>query len=141
MTSPSHAAQSAGEVFRRPGEFALFEAVRRLVEALGPVQMRVSKTQVSFARARQFAWAWPPAVASKKRPEQYIILSFSLARRVEDRRIVESVEPRPGRWTHHVIIEQERDLDPYVEAWLREAWDLAALTGRSRRASPPRGSI
>ena len=42
----------------------VFEAVRTLIEALGPVAVRVTKSQVAFRRRKAFAWAW--------RPEQYL---------------------------------------------------------------------
>jgi hypothetical protein len=39
---------------------------------------------------------------------------------------VEAVEPHPGHWTHHVVIEDETDLDGAVDGWLREAYRLAS---------------
>ncbi|HUW95487.1 MAG TPA: DUF5655 domain-containing protein [Anaerolineae bacterium] len=38
----------------------IFEAVRRAVEAIGPAELRVGKSQVSFRRPRAFAWMWMP---------------------------------------------------------------------------------
>ena len=36
----------------------IFDALRQAVEALGPVELRVGKSQVSFRRRIAFAWAW-----------------------------------------------------------------------------------
>jgi len=51
-----------------------------------------------------------------------IVLTFGLGRRIEHERITQVVEPYPGRWTHHVIIENEADLDQDVRGWLRDAY-------------------
>ncbi len=108
----------------RPGALALFHFVRRYIESLGPVKMEVMKTQVSFGAKTKFAWVWLPQLWIKKRVEHSITLTFDLNRRIDDGRIEEVVEPRPGRFTHHVIIEKESDLDQEVREWLREAYEL-----------------
>ena len=38
----------------------LFEALRELVESLGPAETVVSKSQIAFTHGRAFAWAWVP---------------------------------------------------------------------------------
>jgi hypothetical protein len=90
----------------RPGAFMLFEKVRLFIESIGPVTMEATKTQVSFGTTRKFAWVWLPQIYTKKRPENSITLTFDLGRPITHDRIAEAVEPRPGRWTHHVIIEK-----------------------------------
>ncbi len=104
---------------------ALFHAVRLCIESLGPVKMEAMKSQISFGARTKFAWVWLPPAWAKNRPENSIVLTFGLRRHVEHERIVQAVEPRPGRWTHHVIIEKQADLDEDVCAWLREAYDLS----------------
>ena len=102
----------------------LFHFVRQYIESLGPVKMEIMKTQVSFGAETKFAWVWLPQLWIKKRAENSITLTFDLNRRIDDDRIEEVVEPRPGRFTHHVIIEKESDLDQEVREWLREAYEL-----------------
>ena len=46
----------------------LFDALRALVEALGPVELRVTKSQVAFRRRKAFAWAWMPAQYLRRAP-------------------------------------------------------------------------
>jgi hypothetical protein len=99
----------------------LFHAVRLYIESLGPVKTEAMKSQISFGTRTKFAWVWLPPSWAKNRSENSIILTFGLRRHVEHERIVQAVEPRPGRWTHHVIIEKQADLDEDVRAWLREA--------------------
>jgi predicted transport protein len=35
----------------------IFDALRDMIEALGPVAMRVTKSQIAFRRVKAFAWA------------------------------------------------------------------------------------
>jgi hypothetical protein len=109
----------------RTVSMALFHIVRLYIESLGPVRMEAMKSQISFGTRTKFAWVWLPPPWAKNRPENSIVLTFGLRRHVEHKRIVQAVEPRPGRWTHHVIIDKEADLDEDVRAWLREAYDLS----------------
>jgi len=116
-----------------PGALPLYEAAEALILELFPdVNIKVSKTQVGFSNRYGFAYLWPPARKIKGRPGRYIVLTFGLGRRAEHERIVESVEPYPGRWTHHVLISSADDLDEQVTNWLREAYDFS-MTKRRRR--------
>lgn len=65
---------------------------------------------------------WLPRSWDKKRPENSIVLTFGLGRRIEHERIAQAVEPYPGRWMHHVIIVNKADLDEDVRGWLHEAY-------------------
>ncbi len=103
----------------------LFEHIRTFIGSMGPVKIEVMRTQISFGTKRKFAWIWLPQKWIKKREEGSITLTFALLRRIDDPRIEEAVEPRPGRWTHHIIIRNESDLDEKVEGWIREAYDLS----------------
>jgi hypothetical protein len=107
----------------RPAALLLFSAVRAFIESLGPVEIRVTKTQVSFTARTGFAWVWLPQLWIRKQPEESIVLSFDLRRRIADPRVKQVVEPRPGRFMHHVVIRQEADLDDAVRGWLRVAYD------------------
>lgn len=109
----------------RPVALRLFIVVRQYIESLGPVTMEVAKTQVSFGTRRKFAWVWLPQMWISKQPDESITLTFGLRRKIEDLRIRSVVEPRPGRFTHHVVITKETDLDHPVQEWLREAFGLS----------------
>lgn len=107
----------------RPAALELFHVTRAVIESFGPVLMEVMKTQVSFGAKTKFAWVWLPQMWIRKQPENGIVLTFALNRRIGDSRVKEVVEPRPGRFTHHVVIRTEADLDNEVRAWLREAYE------------------
>ena len=108
-----------------PRSLALFQHVRRYIDSLEAVKVEASKTQVSFGVKRKFAWVWLPQMGIKKQPQDSLVLTFSLPRRVEDPRIKQAVEPRPGRWTHHVVMLREADFDDRVKEWLRESYSRA----------------
>lgn len=109
----------------RPEALKLFYVVKQYIESLGPVKIEAMKTQVSFGVKTKFAWVWLPQLWIGKRPENSITLTFCIGRHIIHDRIAESVEPRPGRWTHHVIIENEADFDENVREWLREAYGFS----------------
>lgn len=102
----------------------LFDAVARAVGSLGPVDRRVTKSQIAFRRRIGFAWAWMP--------EQYLgrgaplVLSIALRRRDDSPRWKEIAEPYPGRFMHHLELCATEDVDTEVLAWLTEAWEAAA---------------
>lgn len=102
----------------------IFEAVRRAVEASGPVELRVGKSQVSFRRRKAFAWAWMPGqyLRGKTAP---LVLTLSFPGRNVSPRWKEIVEPTPGRFTHHLELYSVADVDDEVRAWLQEAWTAA----------------
>ncbi len=113
----------------------LYQHIRAFVETLGPVTIKVTKTQVSFANGRQFAWVWLPMEWAKNRPPNSIVLSFSLGEHLRHAMIVQVVEPYPGRWMHHVIVQDESDLNDDVRGWLTDAFAFAA----SRKRTTGRG--
>ena len=103
----------------------LFEALRRAVDALGPAELRVGKSQVAFHRRTAFAWAWMPGkyLHGKVAP---LVLTVALRRRDPSPRWKQIVEPVPGRFTHHLELYSAAELDGEVRAWLQEAWAAAA---------------
>ena len=106
---------------------ALFASVRPRIEALGVVELRVTRTQVAFRAARrQFAWTWRPARWTGNRPEHSIVVSFALDTRVDDARIVEATAIPSDRWMHHIVVEREADIDDTVMGWLEAAYAAAA---------------
>lgn len=52
-------------------------------------------------------------------------MTLGLGRRLESPRVAVAVEPYPGRWTHHILLTSESELDAEVRAWLHEAYDFA----------------
>lgn len=103
----------------------LFAVIRREVEALGEVSIRVTKSQIAFQRRRSFAWVWMPGQYLKGRTAP-LVLTLALPWRDGSPRWKEIVEPAPGRFTHHLELSDPADIDEEVRGWLRKAWEAAA---------------
>jgi hypothetical protein len=58
-------------------------------------------------------------------PEAEVVLSIALKRRDGSKRFKEVAHPAPGRWMHHLEIQDPGDIDDEVTGWLREAADQA----------------
>lgn len=110
---------------------ALFETVQKYIKTFDSVAMSVTKTQIAFKTKRQFAWVWLPQTWITKAPPDGIVVSFSLDRQLRDTRIKESLEPYPGRFMHHVVIEKPAQFDAKIKAWLREAHTVSEHTNKT----------
>ena len=103
----------------------IFEALRRAIGNIGPVEMRVTKSQVTFYREKAFAWTWIPDryLHGKHAP---LVLTLGFRYRDASPRWKEIVEPKPGRFTHHLELCSIADIDDEVRVWLRAARTAAA---------------
>ena len=98
----------------------IFEALRARIEAMGPVKVRVTRIRVAFQQCRAFAWAWVPDRYLRGRHAP-LVLTLSLQHRDPSGRWKEVVEPAPGRFTHHLELHSEGEVDDELCGWLREA--------------------
>lgn len=103
----------------------IFDVLRASIAAFGPAEMRVTKSQVAFRRGKAFAWAWVPGMYLHGRGAP-LVLTLSFPERSISLRWKEIVEPAPGRFTHHLELWSETEIDAEVRGWLQEAWDAAA---------------
>ena len=103
----------------------IFDTLRAADAAVGEAELRVTKSQVAFRRRWAFAWAWIPGTYLRGRHAP-LVLTVSLRRRDSSTRWKEIIEPRPGRFTHHLELYTPSDIDDQVRTWLREAWADAA---------------
>jgi hypothetical protein len=103
----------------------IFEALHRTIEALGPVELRVTKSQIAFRRRKAFAWAWLPGkyLRGEHAP---LVLTLSFRHWDPSPRWKEIVEPAAGRFTHHLELSSSAEIDDEVRTWLQEAWAAAA---------------
>ena len=102
----------------------LFHALMPVIETLGAVDQRVTRSQVAFRRRRAFAWVWIPAryLRGKTAP---LVLTVSLPERDRSRRWKEIIAAAPGRFTHHLELWAPGDIDSEVHTWLLAAWQHA----------------
>ena len=99
----------------------IFEALHEMIIALGPGEIRVTKSQVAFRQCKAFAWAWMPGMYLRGKPAP-LVLTLALRRQDPSPRWKEIVEPAPGRFMHHLELRSSADIDDQVRAWLQEAW-------------------
>ena len=102
----------------------LFEALAAKVDQLGPVEVRVTRSQIAWVRRHAFAWAWLPDryLGSGHSP---LVLSVALDRRDGSSRWKQVVEPSPGHFMHHIELRSTSEIDDDVSHWLDEAWAAA----------------
>lgn len=103
----------------------LFEAVQRVIEALGPLEIRVGKSEVAFRRGKTFARLWMPG-QYLKREAAPLVLTLGFPERDPSPRWKQVVEPAPGHFTHHLELHSPADIDDEVRAWLAAAWAAAS---------------
>ena len=108
-----------------PDAMAVYRRVLSMARELGPVEVRVSRSQVAFRRRTGFAYLWLPG-RWLRRPSAEVVLSIALARPDGSARFKQVAHPAPSVWMHHMEIRDLAQLDDQVRAWLREAFDNAA---------------
>lgn len=99
----------------------LFKRLRKLIERKRSPKIEVSRTQISFGEDYKYIWVWLPQKWIKKRSKNSITLTIVTGKQMSSERIVESVQPRKGYWTHHIIIEDAKDIDKEIETLIQES--------------------
>lgn len=106
----------------------LYEKLKGKLQALYPdMAIKITKTQISFRNRTVFAMASLPWRKVRGWPKEYLLVSFGLPYQKESPRIVQSVEAYPNRWTHHVILEREEEIEEELIGWLQEAYRFSLI--------------
>ncbi|MBK8049569.1 MAG: hypothetical protein IPK16_22140 [Anaerolineales bacterium] len=103
---------------------AIFDVLHRLIDSIGPAEMRCTKSQVSFRRRKAFAWAWMPG-QYRRGKNAPLVLTLSFRERNESPRWKSIVEPSSGGYTHHLELYSPDEIDGEVVNWLETAWAQA----------------
>ena len=117
---------SGDELFffnEKPAALPLYEAfAQRIFAEIDNVTVKVQKTQISFSNKHNFAFvSFLPARKAKDRPKTYITVTFGLRYKKESPRIDAASEPYPNRWTYHMLISSEEEIDDKLMGWIKEA--------------------
>lgn len=106
----------------------LYEAFeQRVLAEIEGVGIKVQKTQIAFSNRHNFAFvSFMPVRKAGERPDGYIVVTFGLDHRVDNPRIDVAVEPYPKRWTHHVLIAEQEEIDGELMEWVKEAARFSA---------------
>lgn len=123
----------------RDASLKLFKHLLKLIERNCSPKIEVSKTQISFGEAYKYIWVWLPQTWIDKRAVDSITLTIVTGEKLKNDRIEESVQPKKGYWTHHIIIENKKDIDKEVEELIKASYDfylkrLAHKQGRKTKA-------
>lgn len=108
---------------KQPLALPLYEKFEdRVMSEIEHVSVKVQKTQISFSNRHNFAFvSFLPVRKARNRPEVYIVITFGLGDKKESPRIDVATEPYPNRWTHHVLISAEEEIDDELMGWIKEA--------------------
>ena len=106
----------------------LYERLEELIlEQIPDAKIKVSKTQISFSNKRGFAFvSFNPCRKVNDRPGVWMTVTFGLSYRKDSPRIDAATEPYPNRWTHHVMVGSEEDINAELMGWIREAAEFSA---------------
>ena len=112
----------------KPGAFFLYEAFRKAVlDRIPEIRIEVKKTQISFFNRYMFAAvSFAKVRRAKDRPDPFLTITFGLPYRKEPPRIDVAVEAYPNRWTHHVMIGAEDEINDELLSWIVESAAFAA---------------
>ena len=98
-----------------------------ILEQIPDVKIKVSKTQISFSNKRSFTFvSFNPCRRAKERPNVWMTVTFGLSYQKDSPRIDAATEPYPNRWTHHVMVGSEEEIDIELMGWIREAAEFSA---------------
>ena len=111
-----------------PDALPIYEAFRnRVTEEIPDVRIDVKKTQISFSNKRMFACvSFIKARRAKNRPSPYLVVTFGLVHQAQSPRIDVATEAYPNRWTHHVTVGTQGEIDDELMAWVRKAAEFSA---------------
>lgn len=96
-----------------PTAFPLYEVfVKELFEMFPLTSMRVQKSQITFSNRHVYACVSFARVKKKAElPDPYIVITLGLSYPLESDWVAVKTEPYPGRWTTHLIISSQSELD------------------------------
>lgn len=105
----------------QPEALQLFAALAAVIDDFGPVELRVTRSQIAFVRYKAFVWVWMPGKYLRRKTAP-LVLTFSFHRRDASPRWKEIVQTTSRRYTHHLELYALDDLNDEVRNWLKEAW-------------------
>lgn len=103
-----------------PGALGLYAVLSEQIKRAFPlVKVQVAKTQITFRE--RYGFAFVSLRRTKGCPKVFLLVSFGLSHRLDSPRILSAAQPYPNRWTHHVLVQCEEEIDAELLEWLQEA--------------------
>ena len=108
----------------QPAALPLFLALEEKLLACFPeARKRVQKTQISYDHRHVFACVSFARVKRKAElPSPWLTLTLGLPYPLESERVAVKTEVYPGRWTTHLVLGSQEELDEELMGWLDEAY-------------------
>ncbi len=100
------------------------DAVADAIDACGPSDLRVARTQVGWARRRGFVTLWDPRQWLDGRGAPAVV-SVALPAPDHSSAWKQVVEARPDLWQHHREIHRAADLDDSLANAIRASYQAA----------------
>lgn len=112
---------------QQPEALPLYEAFADAVIRQYPdTKVKVQKSQISFSNRHMFACVSFARVKKKKElPDPYLVVTLGMSYPLESSRVAVKTEPYPGRWTTHIVLGDEKEVDGELLKWVAEAYDFA----------------
>lgn len=109
------------------GTIPLYEAFAgKLFERFPATSMRVQKSQITFSNRHVFACVSLARVRKKAElPDPYLVITLGLPYPLDSRRVAVKTEPYPGRWTTHIVVGAQAELDDELWGWVGQAYEFA----------------
>ena len=112
---------------QQPAALPFYEAFHDAVLKRHPdARIKIQKTQISFSNRYIFACVSFLRVKKKKELlDPYLVITLGLPYSLESPRVAVKTEPYPGRWTTHIVIGSEEEVDEELLGWTDEAYCFA----------------
>lgn len=114
-----------------------------LLKRFPATTIRVQKTQITFSNCHVYACVSFTRVKKKTElPDPYLVITLGLPYALDSQRVAVKTEPYPGRWTTHIVVGSQADLDDEFWEWVSQAYEFAESKQRpvSRTASAAKGT-
>lgn len=112
---------------RHAAAVPLYEAFAEgLFRRFPATSMRVQKSQITFSNRHVYACVSLARVKRKAElPDPYIVVTLGLPYPLDSDRAAVKTEPSPGRWTTHIVVGAQAELDGEFWAWAAQAYEFA----------------
>ena len=112
---------------KRPEMYDLYESLESAItESYPSVNIKVQKTQITFSNRRVFACvSFMRPLKKSELPSSYFVITLGLPYPLDSGRAAVKTEPYPGRWTTHIIISSQEELNDELYGWVRQAYKFA----------------
>ena len=112
---------------QQPAALPVDEAFADASKTQNPdTKVKVQKSQISFSNRYMFACVSFARVKKKKElPDPYLVVTLGMSYPLESSRVAVKTEPYPGRWTTHIVLGDEKEVDGELLKWVAEAYDFA----------------